>query len=78
MRCVFLFLSLLYVKQEPGQIPPAEAGTSWGAQAELTSKPACLPARQLKGQRLCPLPVPLNADLLPSFKVNAQGFELTI
>ncbi|XP_033466495.2 peripheral-type benzodiazepine receptor-associated protein 1 isoform X4 [Epinephelus lanceolatus] len=34
---------------EPGQIPPAEAGPSWGAQAELSSKPACSQARQLKG-----------------------------
>ncbi|XP_078028516.1 peripheral-type benzodiazepine receptor-associated protein 1 isoform X13 [Epinephelus lanceolatus] len=35
--------------REPGQIPPAEAGPSWGAQAELSSKPACSQARQLKG-----------------------------
>ncbi|XP_076606049.1 peripheral-type benzodiazepine receptor-associated protein 1 isoform X2 [Chaetodon auriga] len=34
---------------EPCQIPPAEAGPSWGVQAELSSKPACLQARQLKG-----------------------------
>ncbi|XP_044078562.1 peripheral-type benzodiazepine receptor-associated protein 1-like isoform X12 [Siniperca chuatsi] len=34
---------------EPSQIPPAEAGPSWGAQAELSSKPTCLQARQLKG-----------------------------
>ncbi|XP_056253070.1 peripheral-type benzodiazepine receptor-associated protein 1 isoform X4 [Seriola aureovittata] len=34
---------------EPGQIPPAEAGPSWGGQAELSSKPVCLQARQLKG-----------------------------
>ncbi|XP_076606055.1 peripheral-type benzodiazepine receptor-associated protein 1 isoform X7 [Chaetodon auriga] len=35
--------------REPCQIPPAEAGPSWGVQAELSSKPACLQARQLKG-----------------------------
>ncbi|XP_018547344.1 peripheral-type benzodiazepine receptor-associated protein 1 isoform X4 [Lates calcarifer] len=34
---------------EPGQIPPAEAGSSWGGQAEPSSKPVCLQARQLKG-----------------------------
>ncbi|KAI3373066.1 hypothetical protein L3Q82_006414 [Scortum barcoo] len=34
---------------EPSQIPPAEAGPSWGAQAELSSKPASSQARQLKG-----------------------------
>lgn len=37
---IVLFL-LLYVEQEPSQIPPAEAGPSQ--------------ARQLKGQGLCPL-----------------------
>lgn len=51
---IVLFL-FLYVEQEPSQIPPAEAGPSWGAQAELSSKPASLQARQLKGQRLFPL-----------------------
>ncbi|XP_044225847.1 peripheral-type benzodiazepine receptor-associated protein 1 isoform X1 [Thunnus albacares] len=35
--------------REPGQMPPAEAGPAWAPQAELSSKPACLPARQLKG-----------------------------
>ncbi|XP_045895285.1 peripheral-type benzodiazepine receptor-associated protein 1-like isoform X4 [Micropterus dolomieu] len=34
---------------EPSQIPPAEKGPSRGAQAELSSKPVCLQARQLKG-----------------------------
>ncbi|XP_042286263.1 RIMS-binding protein 2 isoform X6 [Thunnus maccoyii] len=34
---------------EPGQMPPAEGGPAWAPQAELSSKPACLPARQLKG-----------------------------
>ncbi|XP_035480811.2 RIMS-binding protein 2 isoform X3 [Scophthalmus maximus] len=34
---------------EPSQIPPAEAGPPWGGQAELSSKPACSQARQLKG-----------------------------
>ncbi|XP_069366171.1 peripheral-type benzodiazepine receptor-associated protein 1 isoform X4 [Paralichthys olivaceus] len=34
---------------EPGQIPPGVAGPSWGGQAELSSKPACLQAKQLKG-----------------------------
>ncbi|CAK6971837.1 RIMS-binding protein 2 isoform X6 [Scomber scombrus] len=34
---------------EPSQMPPAEAGPSWGPQAELSAKPGCLPARQLKG-----------------------------
>ncbi|AWP00433.1 putative peripheral-type benzodiazepine receptor-associated protein 1 [Scophthalmus maximus] len=33
---------------EPSQIPPAEAGPPWGGQAELSSKPACSQARQLK------------------------------
>lgn len=36
-------------------MPPAEAGPSRGAQAELSAKPGCLPARQLKGQTLFPL-----------------------
>ncbi|XP_071317042.1 RIMS-binding protein 2 isoform X2 [Trachinotus anak] len=35
--------------RESSQIPPAEAGPSWGGQAELSSKPMCLQARQLKG-----------------------------
>ncbi|XP_031166552.2 peripheral-type benzodiazepine receptor-associated protein 1 isoform X17 [Sander lucioperca] len=35
--------------REPSQIPPAEAGPSWGAQGELSSKPACSQARQPKG-----------------------------
>ncbi|XP_042286258.1 peripheral-type benzodiazepine receptor-associated protein 1 isoform X1 [Thunnus maccoyii] len=35
--------------REPGQMPPAEGGPAWAPQAELSSKPACLPARQLKG-----------------------------
>ncbi|KAG7224497.1 hypothetical protein INR49_015021 [Caranx melampygus] len=34
---------------ESSQIPPAEAGPSWGGQPELSSKPACMQARQLKG-----------------------------
>ncbi|XP_034462032.1 peripheral-type benzodiazepine receptor-associated protein 1 isoform X5 [Hippoglossus hippoglossus] len=34
---------------EPGQVPPAVAGPSWGGQAEPSSKPACLQAKQLKG-----------------------------
>ncbi|KAM7374763.1 hypothetical protein PAMP_007403 [Pampus punctatissimus] len=34
---------------EPSQMPAAEAGPSWGPQAELPSKPACSPARQPKG-----------------------------
>uniref|UniRef100_UPI0037E805C0 peripheral-type benzodiazepine receptor-associated protein 1-like n=1 Tax=Semicossyphus pulcher TaxID=241346 RepID=UPI0037E805C0 len=34
---------------EPSQIPAAEAGPSWGVQAELSSKPGCLQARQPKG-----------------------------
>ncbi|XP_051256255.1 peripheral-type benzodiazepine receptor-associated protein 1-like isoform X4 [Dicentrarchus labrax] len=34
---------------DSSQIPPADAGPSWGAQAELSSKPACLQTRQLKG-----------------------------
>ncbi|XP_041807847.1 RIMS-binding protein 2 [Chelmon rostratus] len=35
--------------REPCQIPPAEAGPSWGGQAELSPKPANMQARQLKG-----------------------------
>ncbi|CAJ1064431.1 peripheral-type benzodiazepine receptor-associated protein 1-like isoform X14 [Xyrichtys novacula] len=35
--------------REPSQMPPAEAGSSWGVQAELSSKPACSQARQPKG-----------------------------
>ncbi|XP_038564376.1 RIMS-binding protein 2 isoform X6 [Micropterus salmoides] len=35
--------------REPSQIPPAEKGPLRGAQAELSSKPVCLQARQLKG-----------------------------
>ncbi|TDH04666.1 hypothetical protein EPR50_G00135140 [Perca flavescens] len=35
--------------REPSQIPPAEAGQPWGTQGELSSKPACLQARQPKG-----------------------------
>ncbi|XP_022073278.1 peripheral-type benzodiazepine receptor-associated protein 1 isoform X4 [Acanthochromis polyacanthus] len=34
---------------EPSQIPPAEAGTSWGGQAEISCKPATLQSRHLKG-----------------------------
>uniref|UniRef100_A0A671TPZ9 RIMS-binding protein 2 n=1 Tax=Sparus aurata TaxID=8175 RepID=A0A671TPZ9_SPAAU len=34
---------------EPSQIPPAEAGPSWAAQAEVSSKPGGSQARQLKG-----------------------------
>lgn len=48
---IVLFLSV-YVEQERGQIPPAEAGPSWGGQAELSANPACLQARQLKGRCL--------------------------
>ncbi|XP_040907093.1 LOW QUALITY PROTEIN: peripheral-type benzodiazepine receptor-associated protein 1 [Toxotes jaculatrix] len=35
--------------REPNQIPPAEAGPSWGGQPEPSSKPMCSQARQLKG-----------------------------
>ncbi|XP_022073284.1 peripheral-type benzodiazepine receptor-associated protein 1 isoform X13 [Acanthochromis polyacanthus] len=35
--------------REPSQIPPAEAGTSWGGQAEISCKPATLQSRHLKG-----------------------------
>ncbi|KAG7516751.1 peripheral-type benzodiazepine receptor-associated 1 isoform X1 [Solea senegalensis] len=35
--------------REPSQIPPAEAGPSWGSQAEHTPKPMSLQARHLKG-----------------------------
>ncbi|XP_061596107.1 peripheral-type benzodiazepine receptor-associated protein 1-like isoform X2 [Cololabis saira] len=35
---------------EPGQIPPAVAGPSWGGQAEPPCKPASSQARQLKGE----------------------------
>ncbi|XP_073335939.1 RIMS-binding protein 2 [Pagrus major] len=35
--------------REPSQIPPAEAGPSWAAQAEVSSKPGGSQARQLKG-----------------------------
>nr|XP_023008563.1 peripheral-type benzodiazepine receptor-associated protein 1 isoform X1 [Maylandia zebra] len=35
--------------QEVSQIPPAEARPSWRGQAELSCKPACLQARNLKG-----------------------------
>ncbi|XP_034033426.1 RIMS-binding protein 2 isoform X2 [Thalassophryne amazonica] len=34
---------------EPSQIPPLEAGASWGGQAEPSSKPACLQTKQHKG-----------------------------
>ncbi|XP_041656722.1 peripheral-type benzodiazepine receptor-associated protein 1 isoform X3 [Cheilinus undulatus] len=34
---------------EPSQMPPAEAGPSWGVQADLSSKPACLQAKQPRG-----------------------------
>ncbi|KAA8586416.1 hypothetical protein FQN60_000252 [Etheostoma spectabile] len=34
---------------EPSQVPPTEAGPAWGAQGELSSKPACSQARQPKG-----------------------------
>lgn len=55
--CVGHFFSngpvfFLSVEQESSQIPPAEAGPSWGGQVELSSKPASLQARQLKGQSL--------------------------
>ncbi|CAB1455975.1 unnamed protein product [Pleuronectes platessa] len=36
-------------QREPGQVPPAVAGPSWGGQADPSSKPACLQAKQLKG-----------------------------
>ncbi|KAM6984242.1 RIMS-binding protein 2 isoform 6-T6 [Tautogolabrus adspersus] len=36
-------------RREPSQMPPAEAGPSWGVQAELSSKPACSQARQPRG-----------------------------
>lgn len=39
----------LYVGQELSQIHPAEAGPSWGSQAAVPPKPACLQARQLEG-----------------------------
>ncbi|CAI5644252.1 unnamed protein product [Oreochromis niloticus] len=35
--------------REVSQIPSAEAGPSWRGQAELSCKPACLQARNLKG-----------------------------
>ncbi|XP_032389162.1 peripheral-type benzodiazepine receptor-associated protein 1 isoform X9 [Etheostoma spectabile] len=35
--------------REPSQVPPTEAGPAWGAQGELSSKPACSQARQPKG-----------------------------
>ncbi|XP_053297261.1 peripheral-type benzodiazepine receptor-associated protein 1 isoform X2 [Pleuronectes platessa] len=35
--------------REPFQVPPAVAGPSWGGQADPSSKPACLQAKQLKG-----------------------------
>ncbi|XP_058483284.1 peripheral-type benzodiazepine receptor-associated protein 1 isoform X11 [Solea solea] len=35
--------------REPSQIPQAEAGPSWGSQAEHTPKPMSLQARHLKG-----------------------------
>lgn len=54
---------MLYVKQEPSQIPPVEAGLSRGAQAEFTAKQACLQARQLRGQRL-----PFLLKFFPFFK----------
>lgn len=50
----FFFLSPLHAEQEPSQIAAAEAGPSWAAPAELLPKAACLPTRQLKGQRLGP------------------------
>ncbi|XP_032389155.1 peripheral-type benzodiazepine receptor-associated protein 1 isoform X2 [Etheostoma spectabile] len=37
------------VQWEPSQVPPTEAGPAWGAQGELSSKPACSQARQPKG-----------------------------
>ncbi|XP_069366183.1 RIMS-binding protein 2 isoform X15 [Paralichthys olivaceus] len=40
---------IVRANREPGQIPPGVAGPSWGGQAELSSKPACLQAKQLKG-----------------------------
>lgn len=55
MLDVFLIILFLYVEQESGHIPPAEAGPSWAAQAELSAKPACSQARQPKGQTLFPL-----------------------
>ncbi|XP_058483275.1 peripheral-type benzodiazepine receptor-associated protein 1 isoform X3 [Solea solea] len=36
-------------QREPSQIPQAEAGPSWGSQAEHTPKPMSLQARHLKG-----------------------------
>lgn len=67
----FLIVSFffLYVEQEPSQIPPAEAGPSWGAQGELSSKPACSQARQPKGQRLFPLLSSCFLCLLISFSL---------
>ncbi|XP_029375105.1 peripheral-type benzodiazepine receptor-associated protein 1 isoform X2 [Echeneis naucrates] len=35
--------------REPSQIRPSEASLSWGGQAEVSSKPVCLQARQPKG-----------------------------
>ena len=57
LRETFPFVSflLLCFVQEPSLIPPAEAGPSWAAQAEVSSKPGGSQARQLKGQRLFPL-----------------------
>ncbi|XP_060941996.1 RIMS-binding protein 2-like [Limanda limanda] len=39
----------LRANREPGQVPPAVAGPSWGGQAEPSSKPAGLQAKQPKG-----------------------------
>ncbi|XP_040006424.1 peripheral-type benzodiazepine receptor-associated protein 1-like [Xiphias gladius] len=35
--------------REPTRIPPSEASPSWGPQPDLSSKPVCLQARELKG-----------------------------
>lgn len=61
-----------YCPQESSQIPPAEAGPSWGAQPELPSKPACSQAKQLKGQRFGAFVFLFPFHFLPSlFKTAA-------
>lgn len=61
----YFFSLFLILEQEVSQIPPAEARPSWRGQAELSCKPACLQARNLKGQR----PFPLSCLCFPSFSL---------
>ena len=73
MLDVCLIVLFLYVEQEPGHVPPAEAGPSWAAQAELSAKPASSQARQPKGQTLLSSFVflfPLTLDSFPSLNSN--------